>query len=176
MPRDDGLQVDEHEVLAACLPDPGKLSDLNLAAARKASGGRAGARDKRASWLSEKVKNRDFKGFAAGITKRLMSSDCDLEAEGRLKGVNPETEAAFFEFAGVALMNGVDFSAVNPEGVAGKFLTAVKKKMVKDGAEGFFKRLGQARPESHAQDAVNAITAACTHALPFSQAHSLLHS
>ena len=93
------------------------------------------------------VRQLDFKSFASGITARLKLARCDPLAEWGVAGLHPETEAGFVEFAAFALLHDVDFSALNPKSAAGKFLTAVKKKMVKDGAEGVFKRLGQARPE-----------------------------
>ena len=142
MPRDDGLQVDEREVLAFCFPDSGKLSELNKAAARKKPGGR----DSAAKWLSELARNVDLIGFAGGITRSLSRSKPDPEAE-RLTSFPPATEAAFVEFAGYAMMNGVNFSGVKPETAAGKFLAAVKQKLVEKGVDGVFKRLGQASPE-----------------------------
>ena len=136
------MQVDGREVLAFCFPDSGKLSKLNTEAGRK----KAGGRDSAAKWLSELARNVDLIGFARGITRSLSRSEPDPEAE-RLTNFPPATEAAFVEFAAFALMQGEDFSLVKPDTNAGRFLAALKQKLVKKGVEGVFKRLGQARPE-----------------------------
>ena len=149
LPLDDGLQVDESEVLAFCFPDSGKLFELNKAAGRRADGGTRGAKDPTAKWLSEVVEKKDLKSFASDIGLRLRrAAPTELK---RLTSLNPLTEDALVEVTGFAMIEGIDFSAVKPETVAGGFLAGVKQKLVEKGVDGVFKRLGQARPESHAQ-------------------------
>ena len=140
LPLDDGLQVDESEVFAACLPDPNKLSELNKAAGRVRKGGKNPA----ATWLSSVVANRDWLSFVSGITRSLSHSKPNAKVE-QLTSFQPETEAAFVEIASFVMLEGGDFSAVKPETTAGRFLAAVKQKLVEKGPEGVFKRLGQAR-------------------------------
>ena len=150
MPRDDGLQVDEREVLAVCLPNPDALIERNKEAGR----GTRGGKDPMAKWLSEVVEKKDIKRFATDIGLRLRRAAPADAGEGELKrltSLNPQTEDALVEVTGFAMMEGLDLSGVKPETVAGGFLAAVKQKLVEKGVDGVFKRLGQVSPESHAQ-------------------------